>query len=117
MSSKDFRKWDAFGDLGRDEWGGHEVTDPVFSCTFTLPLSTRQGAGTMMYASGDIYEGSWANDNKHGPGTYFYINKVGKFSITALAYLYCMYCRTATTFGGRHIVISHPSLPPSGQAF
>ena len=30
-----------------------------------------------MYANGDIYEGSWANDVKHGSGTYFYISKVG----------------------------------------
>lgn len=30
----------------------------------------------MMYANGDIYEGTWADDDKHGPGTFFYINKV-----------------------------------------
>jgi hypothetical protein len=30
----------------------------------------------MMYANGDIYEGMWAFDLKHGPGTFFHINKV-----------------------------------------
>ncbi len=30
----------------------------------------------MMYGNGDIYEGSWANDKKHGSGSHFYINKV-----------------------------------------
>ena len=30
----------------------------------------------MMYANGDIFEGMWAGDKKHGPGTHFYISKV-----------------------------------------
>ena len=37
MSSKDFSNWDALGDLVVMNGGGHQVTDPVFSCTFTLP--------------------------------------------------------------------------------
>ena len=36
----------------------------------------RQGPGTMMYANGDIFEGMWAGDKKHGSGTHFYISKV-----------------------------------------
>jgi hypothetical protein len=30
----------------------------------------------MMYAGGDIYEGQWAGDTKHGPGSYFHMSKV-----------------------------------------
>jgi hypothetical protein len=26
----------------------------------------------MMYGSGDVFEGIWAYDRKHGPGTHFY---------------------------------------------
>jgi len=33
----------------------------------------------MMYASGDVFEGQWFNDLKHGPGTYFYINRGKRF--------------------------------------
>ncbi len=29
----------------------------------------------MMYANGDVYEGLWANDTKHGTGTFFYMSK------------------------------------------
>jgi len=43
------------------------------ACTSTR---VRHGPGTMMYANGDIYEGSWANDKKHGSGTFFHISKV-----------------------------------------
>lgn len=35
----------------------------------------RCGPGTMMYANGDVYEGLWANDTKHGTGTFFYMSK------------------------------------------
>ena len=35
--------------------------------------------GTMVYASGDVYEGMWAQDDKHGQGSYFY-NEKGKRS-------------------------------------
>ncbi len=27
--------------------------------------------GTMIAANGDLYEGQWALDHKHGPGTYY----------------------------------------------
>eukprot|EP00983_Pelagomonas_calceolata_P044831 1139470-Pelagomonas_calceolata.AAC.2 len=33
----------------------------------------------MMYANGDVFEGLWQNDLKHGPGTYFYINRGKRF--------------------------------------
>lgn len=39
----------------------------------------RHGLGTMMYANGDMYEGQWSNDVKHGQGTFFYINKGRRF--------------------------------------
>jgi hypothetical protein len=33
----------------------------------------------MMYANGDVYEGTWANDVKHGPGTFFYMSRGKRF--------------------------------------
>lgn len=35
----------------------------------------RHGQGTMTYAHGDIYEGLWKNDQKHGCGTRYLIEK------------------------------------------
>ena len=35
----------------------------------------RCGPGTMMYGNGDVYEGMWAIDDKHGTGTYFYMSR------------------------------------------
>ncbi len=29
----------------------------------------------MMYGNGDVYEGMWANDVKHGSGTFFYMSR------------------------------------------
>jgi hypothetical protein len=41
--------------------------------------------GTMVYASGDVYEGMWAQDDKHGQGSYFYSLK-GKRYISSAAH-------------------------------
>jgi len=32
-----------------------------------------------MYGSGDVFEGLWLNDLKHGEGTYFYMNRGKRF--------------------------------------
>ena len=32
----------------------------------------RHGKGTLSMANGDVYQGEWRNNLKHGPGTYFY---------------------------------------------
>ncbi len=29
----------------------------------------------MMYGNGDVFEGLWAGDKKHGPGTHFYMSR------------------------------------------
>lgn len=39
----------------------------------------RHGPGSMMYGSGDVYEGLWANDQKHGHGSYFYMARGKRF--------------------------------------
>ena len=28
-----------------------------------------------MYGNGDVFEGMWANDKKHGPGSFFYMSR------------------------------------------
>jgi hypothetical protein len=37
------------------------------------PRARRHGPGTLSYANGDVFEGSWAHDKKHGHGTHFYM--------------------------------------------
>lgn len=32
-----------------------------------------------MYGSGDVYEGMWADDKKHGTGTFFYMSRGKRF--------------------------------------
>lgn len=47
-----------------------------------LPLphvNCRHGLGTMNYANGDVFEGQWANDQKHGNGTHYYHAKGRRF--------------------------------------
>ena len=34
----------------------------------------------MMYGNGDIYEGLWAFDQKHGHGSFFHINKASHWT-------------------------------------
>lgn len=41
--------------------------------------SCRHGPGTMMYGNGDVFEGIWAFDKKHGPGTHFYMSRGKRF--------------------------------------
>lgn len=43
------------------------------SVLFVCPC--RHGPGSMMYGSGDVFEGMWAHDQKHGPGSYFYMSR------------------------------------------
>ena len=33
----------------------------------------RQGFGRLSYSNGDLYEGEWNQDNKHGSGTFFWL--------------------------------------------
>jgi hypothetical protein len=43
------------------------------TCNNTIAVHVhRHGTGTLMLASGDIYQGEWENDAKHGQGTYFH---------------------------------------------
>jgi hypothetical protein len=48
-------------------------------CSLLLPAvpccAARHGPGTLMLFNGDMYEGHWENDLKHGPGTFFYMAK------------------------------------------
>jgi hypothetical protein len=48
-------------------------------CCIGLVFVCRHGPGTMMYANGDVYEGLWSRDQKHGPGTYFYMSRGKRF--------------------------------------
>ena len=42
---------------------------------FVLMYRMRSGKGTLTLNSGDRYEGSWLNDQKHGSGVYYYASK------------------------------------------
>jgi len=57
----------------------HEAYAFLCLCPYAVSSPCRNGPGTMMYASGDVFEGLWKDDLKHGPGTYFYINRGKRF--------------------------------------
>jgi hypothetical protein len=40
------------------------------STTGTLVDGQRQGTGRVVYANGDVYEGTFENDRRHGQGTF-----------------------------------------------
>ncbi|KAF8063693.1 hypothetical protein HT031_003548 [Scenedesmus sp. PABB004] len=43
------------------------------------PRQRRHGTGTLMLANGDLYEGGWQADAKHGQGTFFHCAKGARF--------------------------------------
>lgn len=47
----------------------------------------RHGPGTLMLANGDLYEGHWEDDAKHGSGTFFYMAKGCRWVLVTLAQL------------------------------
>lgn len=36
---------------------------------------TRNGRGTLTKANGDVFEGEWKDNLRHGKGTYYFIEK------------------------------------------
>jgi hypothetical protein len=53
----------------------HSVTSCTFPMLCCALCAARHGPGTLMLSNGDMYEGHWENDLKHGPGTFFYMAK------------------------------------------
>ena len=70
----------AMGDIFEGDWeddekvfGVHSATSHVVYTGEFAKTKVRNGKGKVTYPNGDVYEGTFENDKRTGPGKYTYV--------------------------------------------